>query len=91
MRLKASILARLLSVLLVGCGSQDTTITVIGMVFDEARIAQGRQLYAQNCASCYGANGEGQLPNFPLVPDETERFGALPHNGYRHTSHHPDN
>jgi mono/diheme cytochrome c family protein len=90
MRLKASLLSGLLSVLVVGCGSQSATITVSGVTFDEAQIAQGRQLYAQNCASCHGANGEGQFPDFPLLPDETGRFGAPPHNGYGHTSHHPD-
>ena len=90
MRLKASVLAGLLSAVLVGCGSQSATVTVSGVVFDEAQIQQGRQLYAQYCASCHGANGEGQFADFPLLPDETGRFGAPPHNGYGHTSHHPD-
>jgi mono/diheme cytochrome c family protein len=89
MRLRASLLAGLLGVL-VGCGSQSATTTVSGVVFDEAQIARGQQLYAQFCASCHGANGEGQFPDFPLLPDETGRFGAPPHNGYGHTSHHPD-
>jgi mono/diheme cytochrome c family protein len=74
-----------------GCGSQSATITVSGVVFDEAQIAAGAApVYAQYCASCHGANAKGSSRDFPLLPDETGRFGAPPHNGYGHTSHHPD-
>lgn len=48
----------------------------------------GRQLYSANCASCHGANLEGQ-------PDwrrrlSTGRLPAPPHDASGHTWHHPD-
>lgn len=52
------------------------------------RVAQGPTLYAQNCASCHGANLEG-VPNWKkTLPD-----GSLPpppHDSSGHTWHHPD-
>ncbi|MCA0455360.1 MAG: cytochrome c [Chloroflexi bacterium] len=65
-------------------------MSVSGISFDTKQIAQGQQLYSQYCASCHGANGEGQFPDLPLLPDQTGRLGAPPHNGNGHTSHHPD-
>lgn len=84
------ILIGLLGVLLAGCANQNSATTVSGIVYDEAEIAHGQELYRQYCASCHGVNGEGQFPDSPLLPDETGRFGAPPHNGNGHTSHHPD-
>jgi mono/diheme cytochrome c family protein len=48
----------------------------------------GEKLYAQQCASCHGANLEGQ-------PDWRKRlangrFPAPPHDASGHTWHHPD-
>jgi mono/diheme cytochrome c family protein len=80
----------LVGAILVGCGSQTSAITVKNVVYEEADIEGGRSLYTQYCASCHGANGEGQFPDLPLLPDETGRFGAPPHNGNGHTSHHSD-
>jgi len=80
----------LVGLILFGCGNQPTVIIVSGVSFDTEQIAQGQQLYAQNCASCHGANGEGQFPDSPLSMDEAGRFGAPPHNANGHTSHHPD-
>lgn len=80
----------LFSFVLVSCSSQSGSVSVSGISFDTEQIAQGQQLYAQYCASCHGANGEGQFPNAPLLPDQTGRFGAPPHNGNGHTSHHSD-
>ncbi|MEP7291102.1 MAG: cytochrome c [Chloroflexota bacterium] len=83
-------LIALLGLALVGCSNQDGTINVSGVTFETEQIAQGQQFYARYCASCHGANGEGQFPDAPLLPDTTGRFGAPPHNGNGHTSHHPD-
>ena len=54
----------------------------------EPDIAKGQKLYAQHCASCHGANLEGQ-PNWrdPL-PDG--RLRAPPHDETGHTWHHSD-
>lgn len=51
-------------------------------------LALGEKLYAQHCASCHGANLEGQ-------PDWRKRlangrFPAPPHDASGHTWHHPD-
>ena len=51
-------------------------------------IAQGEALYAQSCASCHGANLEGQ-PEW-RTPDADGRLPAPPHNETGHTWHHPD-
>jgi len=52
------------------------------------RVALGARLYAQHCASCHGAELEGQ-PNWrnPL-PDG--RYPAPPHDATGHTWHHDD-
>lgn len=55
---------------------------------DAAAIAQGRQLYAANCASCHGANLEGQ-PDWKR-PLPSGRMPAPPHDASGHTWHHPD-
>lgn len=51
-------------------------------------IAQGRQIYADQCAACHGADLEGQ-------PDwrtrlASGRLPAPPHDESGHTWHHPD-
>lgn len=55
---------------------------------DEEQVAVGQAVYAANCASCHGANLEGQ-------PDwrtrlENGRLPAPPHDATGHTWHHPD-
>ena len=48
----------------------------------------GRQLYAENCAACHGANLEGQ-PNWrERLP--SGRLPAPPHDATGHTWHHSD-
>ena len=55
---------------------------------EAAAIAQGRQLYAANCASCHGANLEGQADWQRPLP--SGRMPAPPHDASGHTWHHPD-
>ncbi len=55
---------------------------------DPAVVAAGQQVYAAECASCHGADLEGQ-------PDWRERradgrLPAPPHDASGHTWHHPD-
>jgi len=56
---------------------------------DDARLAaRGATLYAAQCASCHGANLEGQ-PNWrQRGPDGL--LPAPPHDASGHTWHHPD-
>lgn len=56
----------------------------------DAQLAQGAAVYAQYCASCHGAEGEGQRPDAPLQKDDTGRFPAPPHDETGHTWHHDD-
>lgn len=51
-------------------------------------IAEGQPLYQQHCASCHGANLEGQ-PDWKQ-PLPNGRFRAPPHDDTGHTWHHPD-
>lgn len=53
-----------------------------------ARIELGRTLYAKQCATCHGANLEGQ-PNWK-EPLPNGRMPAPPHNADGHTWHHSD-
>jgi mono/diheme cytochrome c family protein len=55
---------------------------------DPAQLAVGRKVYEQQCASCHGANLEGQ-PNWrERLPNG--RMPAPPHDESGHTWHHPD-
>ncbi len=51
-------------------------------------VARGKALYAQNCASCHGANLEGQ-PNWQ-VANALGIYPAPPHDESGHTWHHDD-
>ena len=55
---------------------------------DERQVALGEAVYRQHCASCHGAELEGQ-PNWRVrKPDG--RLPAPPHDESGHTWHHPD-
>jgi mono/diheme cytochrome c family protein len=77
------ILFGLLGFFLIGCQQS-------GSDAEELSLDEGRDLYAQYCASCHGANGEGQFPEAPYFPDASGRVGAPPHDSTGHTWHHPD-
>lgn len=51
-------------------------------------IAQGRQVYADQCAACHGADLEGQ-PDW-RSPLPSGRMPAPPHDETGHTWHHSD-
>ena len=52
------------------------------------RVALGERVYAQHCASCHGANLEGQPQLRRLLPNG--RRPAPPHDETGHTWHHSD-
>ena len=55
---------------------------------DAALVMRGKTVYDQNCASCHGAELEGQ-PNWrERLPNG--RLPAPPHDASGHTWHHPD-
>jgi mono/diheme cytochrome c family protein len=51
-------------------------------------VAQGRQIYADQCAACHGADLEGQ-PDW-RTPLASGRLPAPPHDESGHTWHHSD-
>ena len=74
-------------------GQQDprpaaASVEIMGRVADAEMIDLGRQVYAENCASCHGAELEGQ-PNWKRRL-ESGRMPAPPHDETGHTWHHSD-
>jgi mono/diheme cytochrome c family protein len=55
---------------------------------DVAQVAHGRAVYAAQCASCHGADLEGQPDWRQRLPNG--RLPAPPHDASGHTWHHPD-
>jgi mono/diheme cytochrome c family protein len=53
-----------------------------------ARVALGAKVYSRECASCHGANLEGQANWKEPLP--SGRRPAPPHDDSGHTWHHPD-
>lgn len=51
-------------------------------------VRRGKEVYMQQCASCHGANLEGE-PNWQTRP-ENGYLPAPPHDETGHTWHHPD-
>lgn len=76
-----------LATALVGVAAAGTWLAVDGRG-EAAQLAQGRALYAEYCASCHGADLEGQ-PNWrERLP--SGRLPAPPHDETGHTWHHSD-
>ncbi|MGX0879472.1 mono/diheme cytochrome c family protein [Roseovarius sp. MBR-154] len=63
-------------------------LSFLGEPVTAADIAAGEALYAENCASCHGANLEGQ-PDWRRRLDNG-RMPAPPHDETGHTWHHSD-
>jgi len=72
--------------------TQDDTVTLddanLSASTGADRTAQGKALYEANCASCHGADLEGQ-PDWRRRLD-TGRMPAPPHDESGHAWHHPD-
>ena len=71
-------------------GKEDAppALTVLGVPVDAEMLDQGADLYAENCASCHGADLEGQ-PDWRRRLDNG-RIPAPPHDETGHTWHHAD-
>ncbi|WP_323133100.1 c-type cytochrome [Aurantimonas coralicida] len=63
-------------------------VRFLGEPVTAEELAVGQDLYAANCASCHGANLEGQADWMRRL--ETGRMPAPPHDETGHTWHHPD-
>ena len=98
MRLRAA------SVLIPACRARSVLVTLSASVIlavttacgsgtDASRpensiLERGSAVYQANCATCHGANGEGQTNWQSRQPDGT--LPAPPHDASGHTWHHPD-
>jgi mono/diheme cytochrome c family protein len=63
-------------------------LTFLGTPVTAEQVAIGHDLYSANCASCHGANLEGQ-PDWRRR-NENGRMPAPPHDASGHTWHHAD-
>lgn len=83
-------LIALIAALAWGTGTQKPPddLAFLGRTVTSEQLGLGQVLYAQNCASCHGANLEGQ-PNWRRRLD-TGRMPAPPHDESGHTWHHSD-
>ena len=80
-----AIFAGVLSVVAMGGGSARAEV---GPPITADLVSVGKVLYTQHCASCHGANLEGN-PEWRMAnPDGT--LPPPPHNVNGHTWHHPD-
>ena len=70
--------------ILVACSV--ATSATAGHELDERDLTKGQSLYAEHCASCHGANLEGQSDW--RTPDENGVLPAPPHDETGHTWHH---
>lgn len=68
--------------------SKNGPVTVEIDYQDADAVALGKNLYAQHCASCHGANLEGQFNWRKRQPNG--RLLAPPHDATGHTWHHKD-
>lgn len=62
--------------------------TTVLPVAAQSDVLMGERLYQVNCASCHGANLEGQPDWRTRLPNG--RLPAPPHDASGHTWHHPD-
>jgi mono/diheme cytochrome c family protein len=63
----------------------------IGLFLPDNReyVSLGKRIYRESCASCHGANLEGQVADW-RTPAPDGRLPAPPHNEEGHTWHHND-
>lgn len=61
---------------------------IVADATDRELVQLGRTVYATQCASCHGADLEGEPDWRSRLPDGSLR--APPHDGTGHTWHHPD-
>ncbi|MEX2583128.1 MAG: cytochrome c [Gemmatimonadota bacterium] len=73
---------------MVACGGGSESSSTPSDTLDQAAIAQGERVYQANCATCHGADGEGQ-PNWQS-PGPDGVYPAPPHDSSGHTWHHSD-
>ena len=68
--------------------SDGASMEVLGQVVNAETLQLGKELYAETCSSCHGANLEGQ-PDWKRRLDNG-RMPAPPHDALGHTWHHSD-
>ncbi len=85
----AAALAVVTALLAMFVGNPFAAVPTGGLRPDDARLlAQGEQIYTRTCATCHGAQLQGQ-PNW-RQRDAKGLLPAPPHDASGHTWHHPD-
>lgn len=69
-----------------GAGPEGDRSAAVDLRNDHGLVEQGAKIYAQNCARCHGAQGEGD-PNW-RVPGNDGFYPPPPLNGSGHAWHH---
>ena len=82
------VLAVTAALLLMRDGDSPVTYSGRADASDRELVARGSEIYSQSCASCHGANLEGQ-PNW-RVRKADGTLPAPPHDETGHTWHHSD-
>ena len=74
--------------LLSACSDAESVVTDISARwYTPEQLAQGKAIFADNCAACHGSNAEG-VANWQ-TPDSNSLYPAPPINGSAHAWHHP--
>lgn len=84
-RISLALIASSLLTVLVAC---NTETSLRADPRNAAQVTSGKVIYERNCASCHGADLEGQPDWKSRNPNG--RVPALPHNDSGHTWHHTD-
>lgn len=92
---QTSILSIIVTIVITTACTADSSTALGTTIIDPATPGSqsyelGQTVYNMQCATCHGANGEGQFPDAPLEKDLTGRYGAPPHDETGHTWHHDD-
>jgi mono/diheme cytochrome c family protein len=66
--------------------TESTAVDNSARWYTPEQLAQGKAVFADNCAACHGSNAEG-VANWQ-TPDSNGRYPAPPINGTAHAWHH---
>ena len=81
-----ALLIATVSLLLACSDTQSTATDDSARWYTPQQLAQGKAIFADNCAACHGANGEGV--SHWQTPDSNGFYPAPPINGTAHAWHH---
>jgi len=76
-------------VVLAACAPTDVEETLVeGRWYSQSQVAQGKEVFAENCAVCHGNKAQGLVRDWKKVQADG-KYPAPPLNGKAHAWHHP--